>query len=210
MIGQHQHQEREGEHDVDEPHEQRVDDPAEIAGDGADRACRSGTGRRTPKTRDLQVDAGAPDDARQDVAAEIVGAEGMLQARAAAAAPAGPARSGRRAPPAALPAPAARSAASRPPPAHERSAAGRARDSGGWRRARTASALTASPAGRRRRSGCRRRSSPAPWPAGEDQRHALHHQVVAREDRPDQQLARCREARRRSRRPPCRRSASRR
>ena len=61
-------------------HEQRIDDPAEEAGDRADRRADQ-EGKNDADQRHLQVEARAPDNAREDIAAEIVGAEGMQQRR---------------------------------------------------------------------------------------------------------------------------------
>ena len=71
---------REREHDVDDAHEQQVDDPAAVAGDQADQ--RAGDERdRDRDDADLERHLGAVDDAREGVAAEVVGAERVRPAR---------------------------------------------------------------------------------------------------------------------------------
>ena len=83
--GERQDEPREGEEDVGDAHQHRVDQPAGIAGDRADgEADRRGDDR--DEDDDEQRDARAVDDAREDVAALVVGAEPVRRATAAAGA----------------------------------------------------------------------------------------------------------------------------
>ena len=83
--GDDQHQERDGDQQVHEPAEQRIGQAAGVA----DQRAHEGAEHRREQGAedgDLQVDARRPDRARQDVAAEIVGAERMRRNSAVAAA----------------------------------------------------------------------------------------------------------------------------
>ena len=73
-----------------------VDEAAEVARDRADRGADE-EGEQDAERAHLQVDARAPDDPREDVAAEVVGAERMRAAGRQQRSRSGPARSGRRA-----------------------------------------------------------------------------------------------------------------
>src|SRR5215207_9823379 len=74
-------QDREGEHDVGQPREHRVDPSAEVPGEQPDRDAdeHREAGR---DERDLERDARAVDRAREDVPAETVDAERVLTGRA--------------------------------------------------------------------------------------------------------------------------------
>ena len=74
-------QDREGEHHVGEPRQQRVGPAAVEAGDEAD-GHADDHGEAGGDERDLERDARAVDGAREDVAAEPVDAEGVLGGRA--------------------------------------------------------------------------------------------------------------------------------
>ena len=76
----HQHQEREGHHQIDQPAKDRVD-PATVPADqqpdqAADEQREDHAGQR-----DLQIDAGGMQGAGQNIAAELVGAEGVCGGR---------------------------------------------------------------------------------------------------------------------------------
>ena len=71
-----QHEQREGHDGVDDPADDPVGPAAEIAGrDAAQRADGEGQGHRGEG--DAEVEPGGHDDAAEDVAAELVGAEPM-------------------------------------------------------------------------------------------------------------------------------------
>ena len=73
--GERQDEAREGEEDVGDAHQRGVDEPARVAGDGADERARWAPPARPPAGPRRQRDARAIDDPRQDVAALVVGAE---------------------------------------------------------------------------------------------------------------------------------------
>jgi hypothetical protein len=77
---QRQDDRREGEHHVHEPHHDGVDDAAAVAADQAE-GDAAGEGDRRRDEADGERDAGAVDDAREDVAADLVGAEPELRRR---------------------------------------------------------------------------------------------------------------------------------
>ena len=72
--GDDQHVEGEGEHDVYDPHDDRVEPPAEVAADRADEHAEAER-EQHGEHADLQVGAAAVQKAGPDVAAELVGAE---------------------------------------------------------------------------------------------------------------------------------------
>ena len=65
---------REGEEDVGDPHQHRIDPAAEIAGDGADQEADGRCDQRH-QHHDEERDARAVDDAGEDVPRLVVGAE---------------------------------------------------------------------------------------------------------------------------------------
>ena len=72
-----QHQPGERQEDVGDPHQHLIDPAAEIARAGADQEADAGDDHGDQHD-DVERRARAVDDAREDVAAEIVGAEPML------------------------------------------------------------------------------------------------------------------------------------
>lgn len=74
------HQKGKGQNEIDDPSKHEIQPTTEIAGDKPDkRADKQGSSRR--EYGDLHVDACRIDRPRKNVAAEIIGAERMRQAR---------------------------------------------------------------------------------------------------------------------------------
>jgi len=84
MPGPSQEQVGEGEEEVHRAHDEAVDPATEVAGQRAEEAAQR-QAQRDRGERDGQRGAGAVDDARQDVAAELVRAEQVLGVRRRAA-----------------------------------------------------------------------------------------------------------------------------
>ena len=76
----HEHEEGKGDDDIDQPHHRHIGKGAVVAGERAHQAA-DGQCRQHREKPDLQIDGSAVDDAQQHVAAQIVGAEGMGEAR---------------------------------------------------------------------------------------------------------------------------------
>ena len=77
-MTKHKIRERHG--DIENPHQYRIGDAAEIAGQQADH--RADDERADdPEERHLKIDARAIDEPRQDIAAEAIGAKRMFAAR---------------------------------------------------------------------------------------------------------------------------------
>ena len=70
----HEHEEREGDDDVDEAHHDGVDEAPVVAGQAAERRADAERAEHGEE-RDEQIDAAGVDEAREHVAAELVGAE---------------------------------------------------------------------------------------------------------------------------------------
>src|SRR4029078_6776458 len=77
--GDHQHQEGEGDDDIDDPSDEDIRPAPEEAAERADDGAR-GERNGHANGADLQVDPCGIEDAREHVAPEIVGAEGMDEA----------------------------------------------------------------------------------------------------------------------------------
>ena len=75
-----QHEQREGEDDVDEPHQDQVDDPAVEGRHEPDHEAGAEADADGDRA-DVERHLGAVDDARERVAAEVVGAERVRPAR---------------------------------------------------------------------------------------------------------------------------------
>ena len=76
--GNDQHVEGESHADIHQPHQQRVNHAAIIAGDGADDYAKDER-KRDADEADLQVDTCAIEDAGQDIASEFVGSQPMVR-----------------------------------------------------------------------------------------------------------------------------------
>ena len=78
--GDHEHEERERDEDVDDPHDHGVEPAAPVAGDRSEHGADH-EGISTASEADLEVDPAAVEQARPDVAPEVVGAEQVLRRR---------------------------------------------------------------------------------------------------------------------------------